>query len=23
WEYVEAPQPAMDGGDGTASVNLS
>ncbi|MBN0168739.1 manganese catalase family protein, partial [Pseudomonas aeruginosa] len=23
WEYVEAPQPALDGGDGTASVNLS
>ncbi|WP_244817747.1 manganese catalase family protein [Caballeronia sp. Lep1P3] len=23
WEYVEAPQPAVDGGDGTASVNVT
>ncbi|WP_426112273.1 manganese catalase family protein [Pseudomonas sp. DSP3-2-2] len=23
WEYVESPQPAVDGGDGTASVDLS
>lgn len=23
WEYVESPEPAVDGGDGTASVNLS
>jgi Mn-containing catalase len=23
WEYVESPQPAVDGGDGTASVELS
>lgn len=23
WEYVENPEPAVDGGDGTASVNLS
>lgn len=22
WEYVESPQPAVDGGDGSASVNL-
>ncbi|GGD78171.1 manganese catalase family protein [Caballeronia grimmiae] len=23
WQYVEQPQPAVDGGDGTASVNVS
>lgn len=23
WEYVESPEPAVDGGDGSASVNLS
>lgn len=23
WEYVESPEPAVDGGDGTASVGLS
>ncbi|WPO98176.1 manganese catalase family protein [Pseudomonas sp. HR96] len=23
WEYVESPEPAVDGGDGTASVTLS
>ncbi|SDU88244.1 Mn-containing catalase [Pseudomonas mucidolens] len=23
WEYVESPEPAVDGGDGLASVNLS
>ena len=23
WEYVESPQPAVDGGDGLATVNLS
>ena len=23
WEYVESPEPAVDGGDGTASVSLS
>lgn len=23
WEYVESPQPAVDGGDGSASVTLS
>ena len=23
WEYVESPQPAVDGGDGSASVSLS
>ena len=23
WEYVESPEPAVDGGDGLATVNLS
>lgn len=23
WEYVEAPEPAVDGGDGLATVNVS
>lgn len=23
WEYVETPEPAVDGGDGLASVNVS
>lgn len=23
WEFVESPEPAVDGGDGTASVNIS